>query len=151
MLLIECVLQLENGYLLILLADADVLLKRGHTQVGTAANAVLIGQDDAAQGVVGGLLNDHVVDADALGVVIVEEDILAVDGLVDICLNAVVRAVAGGNESGIGVFFFKSAASAVSDEQTIFLGYFDGVHGYALLKVKIWSVRGDHFPQLCSV
>ena len=72
-----------------------------------------------------------------------EEDIIAVDGLVDICLNAEIGTVACGNESGIGVFFLKTAATAVCHKLAILLVYLDGVHEYALLTVLNCSGRDE--------
>ena len=124
----EGILELQNSFLLVLFADADVFLQSGHTQVVAALFAVLVGKDQVAQGVEGGLLNHHVVDGDAAGVIVVEADKLAVQGNVDVGFNAVVAAIACGDKGGMGVFQFQSAAASMGDHLNAFMVDLDRVH-----------------------
>ena len=115
--------------LAILLADLNILHQGGDGQVDAAALAVDIRQLQLAQGVERGLLDDQMVEADAGGVVVVEDDELAVHRAVDIRLHGKVSgAVAGCHKSGAGVLFLNAAQAAVRHHFDIFIVDLDRIH-----------------------
>ena len=130
------VLKLKNSCLLVVLADADVLLEDGNADIGSALYTALLKEEKAAEGVIGALLNNKLINSDSCCVIIVEENELTVNCLVDVCLNAEVAAVAGSNESGVGILLLKTAAAAVSYHKGIaFIFEFDCIHDFASCKL----------------
>ena len=77
----------------------------------------------------GRLLNDQIVEADAGGVVVVEDDELAIDRAVDIRFHGKVSgAVAGCHKSGAGVLFLNAAQAAVRYHFDCLVFNFDRIH-----------------------
>ena len=115
--------------LAILLADLNILHQGGDGQVDAAALAVDVHQLQLPQGLKGRLLNDQMVEADAGGVVVVEDDELAIDRAVDIRLHGKIGgAVAGCHKSGAGVLFLNAAQAAVRYHFDCLVLNFDRIH-----------------------
>ena len=126
---LELVLELQHTMLAILLADLNILHQGGDGQVDAASLAVDVHQLQLTQGLKGRLLNDQMVEADAGGVVVVEDDELAVHRAVDIRFHGKVSgAVAGRHKSGASVLFLNAAQAAVRHHFDIFIVDLDRIH-----------------------
>ena len=126
---LELVLELQHTVLAVFLADLNILHQSRNRQVDAAPFAVDIRQLQLAQGVERGLLDDQMIEADAGGVVVVEDDELAVHRAVDIRLHSEIgRAVAGCHKSGAGVLFLNAAQAAVCYHFDIFIVDLDRIH-----------------------
>ena len=115
--------------LAVFLADLNILHQGGDGQVDAAALAVDVHQLQLTQDFKGRLLNDQMVKADAGGVVVVEDDELAIHRAVDIRLHGKVSgAVAGRHKGGAGIFLFNAAQAAVRHHFDIFIVDLDRIH-----------------------
>ena len=119
-------LDLENADLAVVLAYADVFVKRRNAQI-PALSAVLILHDDRAERVEI-RLGDVCSGADS---VVVVKDVLAVRRAVNVGFDSVVAfSVCGGDECGAGVLLLDSGKSAVRDQANASFVYFNCVsHG----------------------
>ena len=129
-------LELQNALLAVALADLDVFLQGGHHQVIAVKAAVDVLVAQGLEGVEGGSLGEQLVDAVALGVVVMTENEIAVDGLAHVGLHAEIASVAGGHESGAGVFTLQAGQTSVSNDHGILVvSDLDGVHHNVFLLV----------------
>ena len=137
---LKVILQLQHAGFFVLFADLDIFPQGGHNQILAALLAILIHQTDGAQGFIAGFFNDHFILGDALGIVVMEQDKLAVRGAMHVGFNAEIRTIARGNEGGIGVFKLQTAGAAmryhaglgISQMQCIFHG--KGSFQYRLIR-----------------
>ena len=119
----EVAFQLKNCVFFILLANEEILLKRGNTNVAAQLSAKLVEKKDGLQGVKAYVFDGDVLVCNSFEVAVVIHCKFAVRGAVNVGFNAEIRAVARRNEGGVSIFAFNARQTSVGDKSRVALVY----------------------------